>query len=134
MGRLSAAGHIDHHDVAARLQAHRTKARGDRRLAKVIYQAWADGAKFDGWSDLYKDEIWHEAFEKCGIDLSYYNARHRDFAEPLPWAHTSPGVNAEFLRRECERAYRSEASPNCREQCLGCGSRKYGGGVCYEKR
>ena len=97
-------------------------ARGDRRLAKVIYQAWADGAKFDGWTDLYKDEIWHGAFAKCGIDLSYYNARHRDFAEPLPWAHTSPGVNAEFLRREWEKAMQGALTEDCRRgRCSACG-------------
>ena len=28
-----------------------TISRGDRRLSKVIYQAWLDGAKFDGWSE-----------------------------------------------------------------------------------
>ena len=38
------------------------------------------------------------------------------------------------FKRECERAYNSEASPNCREKCMGCGAMKYGGGVCYEKR
>ena len=97
-------------------------ARGDRRLAQVIYQAWADGAKFDGWSDLYKDEIWHEAFEKCGIDLSYYNARHREFGEALPWAHTSPGVNEEFLRREWEKAMAGALTEDCRRgRCSACG-------------
>jgi radical SAM-linked protein len=97
-------------------------ARGDRRLAKVIYQAWADGAKFDGWSDLYKDEIWHEAFKKCGIDLSYYNARHREFGEALPWAHTSPGVNEEFLRREWDKAMAGALTEDCRRgRCSACG-------------
>ena len=97
-------------------------ARGDRRLSKVLYQAWQDGAKFDGWSDLYKDEIWHQAFEKCGVDLSYYNARHREFGEALPWAHTSPGVNEEFLRREWDKAMQGALTEDCRRgRCSACG-------------
>lgn len=59
-------------------------ARGDRRLAPVLYQARRDGAKFDGWSDLYQHETWLWAFEKCGIDMAHYNERTRNFNEALP--------------------------------------------------
>ena len=65
-------------------------SRGDRRLNQVIYQAWKDGAKFDGWTDLFKEDVWHEAFRQCGIDMKEYSERTRDFNEPLPWEHTSP--------------------------------------------
>ena len=97
-------------------------ARGDRRLAKVLYQAWQDGAKFDGWSDLYKHEIWLTALEKCGIDGRYYNQRTRDFNEPLPWEITSPGVNAEFLQREWQKAMQAALTEDCRRgRCSACG-------------
>ena len=96
--------------------------RGDRRLAKVIYQAWQDGARFDGWTDLFKEEIWQEAFKKCSIEPHYYNERERDLSEPLPWEHTTPGVDRNFLRREYEKALRAELTADCRRgDCTGCG-------------
>ena len=109
-------------------------ARGDRRLNKVMYEAYKRGMHFDGWSDCFSLQAWLDVFEACGIDPAFYANRCRSFDEVLPWDHLDYGVSKAFLRRECERAYRSEASPNCREKCLGCGAMKYGGGVCYEKR
>lgn len=97
-------------------------ARGDRRLAKVLYQAWADGAKFDGWSDLYQHDTWLEAFRKCGVDRYFYNGRHRSFDEPLPWEITSPGVNPEFLLREWKKAMEAALTEDCRRgACSACG-------------
>ena len=97
-------------------------ARGDRRLAPVLYQAWQDGAKFDGWSDLYQHETWLRSFEKCGIDMAYYNERTRNFNEALPWEITTPGVNKEFLLREWQQAMAGALTEDCRRgKCSACG-------------
>ena len=97
-------------------------ARGDRRLAKVIEAAWKSGAKFDGWSDLFKPDVWAEAFEVCGINPEYYSGRERDFWEPLPWEHTSPGVDKNFLLAEWEKSQVGETTRDCRRtSCTGCG-------------
>lgn len=97
-------------------------ARGDRRLNAVVCEAWKQGAKFDGWSDLFKNEVWLEAFRSCGIDLSYYNERTRAFDEPFPWEHTSPGVAREFLLREYRKAEAGQLTEDCRRgKCSGCG-------------
>ena len=97
-------------------------SRGDRRLSPVIYQAWKDGAKFDGWTDLFQNDTWLAAFEKCGIDLHFYNERTRSLEEPLPWEHTTPGVNKAFLRHEYEQALKEELTADCRRgKCTGCG-------------
>ena len=97
-------------------------ARGDRRLAKVIETAWKNGAKFDGWSDLFKFEIWQEAFEICGIDGKYFSERERNIYEPLPWEHTSPGVRKNFLIEEFEKSQRGKTTRDCRRTfCTGCG-------------
>ena len=109
-------------------------ARGDRRLNAVMLEAHRRGMRFDGWSDCFSLPAWLEVFEACGIDPAFYANRRRSFDEILPWDHLDYGVSKEFLKKECERAYRSQASPNCREKCLGCGAMKYKGGVCYEKR
>ena len=97
-------------------------ARGDRRLGKVLYQAWQDGAKFDGWSDLYQHDTWLKAFEICGVDMAFYNERQRDFNEALPWEITSPGVNKEFLLREWHHAMAGALTEDCRRgKCSACG-------------
>ena len=97
-------------------------ARGDRRLAKVIKTAWELGAKFDGWSDLFKFDVWQKAFEVCNVDAKYFNERDRNFYEPLAWDHTSPGVGKNFLAREFEKAQAAETTADCRRtSCTGCG-------------
>lgn len=97
-------------------------SRGDRRLAKVIYQAWLDGAKFDGWSDQFKYEVWLEAFHKCSINPEDYSQRERSFTEHLPWEHVSPGVNKEFFLREYKKACQQELTEDCRRgRCSACG-------------
>jgi radical SAM family uncharacterized protein len=97
-------------------------ARGDRRLNQVIYAAWQHGAKFDSWTDQFKPEAWQQAFNDCHIDPHDYNQRTRDLAERLPWEHTSPGVNKEFLLREFHHAQQAELTLDCRHgKCSACG-------------
>lgn len=97
-------------------------ARGDRKIAQAIYQAWKDGAKFDGWNDLFRNDVWHEAFAKCGIDLQLYNERTREPEERLPWEHTTPGVSKEFLLREYGKAINEQLTEDCRRgKCSACG-------------
>ena len=97
-------------------------SRGDRRLSAVIETAWRNGAKFDGWTDQFKDEVWKDAFCRCGAAPEFYSRRTRNLEEFLPWAHTSPGVSADFLRREWQRAQEAALTHDCRrETCTGCG-------------
>ena len=97
-------------------------ARGDRRLCKVIETAWRNGAKFDGWTDLFKFEAWQSAFESCGVDMKYFSERTRNIYDPLAWEHTSPGVNKNFLISEMEKSERGETTRDCRRtSCTGCG-------------
>ena len=97
-------------------------ARGDRRLAPVLHEAWKRGAKFDGWSDLFDDSRYFAAFEACGIDWEYYSRRTRTIGEPLPWAHTSPGVLERFLKSEWQKALAAALTEDCRRtHCTGCG-------------
>ena len=97
-------------------------SRGDRRLSAVIETAWRNGAKFDGWTDQFKDEVWKDAFRRCGVAPEFYSQRTRDLEEVLPWAHTSPGVSEDFLRREWQRAQEAALTHDCRrEMCTGCG-------------
>lgn len=115
--------HISYHYHDAktgRLEA--AFARGDRRLGRVLYEAWKLGCKFDGWTEMFQYDRWMEAFEKAGIDLDYYASRQRDLNEPLPWDHLSNGAAKAFLQREWQRAAAAELTHDCRhESCTGCG-------------
>lgn len=107
-------------------------ARGDRRLCKVIIKAVENGCKFDGWGEYFDFDTWLRAFDECGIDPDFYTARERDYEEVLPWEHIDIGVTKEFLMRENEKAKQAQTTPNCRQQCSGCGVKSFGTGVCYE--
>ena len=75
-------------------------ARGDRRLGRVIEEAWRNGAKFDAWSEYFDLERWQTAFRTCGVDPDFYARQERSYEEVLPWSHISVGVRpAYFLER-----------------------------------
>lgn len=109
-------------------------ALGDRRLCKVIEQAYRNGCKFDSWTECFDMEKWTAAFEKCGIKPEFYANRRKDYGERLAWDHLDYSVSKDFLIRENKRAHNAETTPNCREKCMGCGAGCYGEGVCIEKR
>ena len=107
-------------------------ARGDRRMADLIYTAWRKGCRFDSWSDMFKEDAWKEAIDECGIEASYYITREREKDEVFPWDHIDVGVRKEFLYREYERAQQGLTTANCREHCSGCGVMKIAShGICY---
>jgi radical SAM superfamily enzyme YgiQ (UPF0313 family) len=109
-------------------------ARGDRRLSKVIYEAFKMGCKFDGWSECFKYDKWMDAFKKCGVEPDFYNHRQRSYDEILPWSHLDYCVSNEFLIKENRLAHESMTTPNCREKCSKCGAACFKEGVCFEKR
>jgi radical SAM family uncharacterized protein len=105
-------------------------ARGDRRLGKVLVSAWENGCKFDSWDEHFKFDAWMDAFGKNGIEPSFYVNRKRQPDEVFPWDHIDMGISKSFLKKENERAYKGERTPDCRTQCSGCGASVFGGGVC----
>lgn len=107
-------------------------ARGDRRVGKVLLEAYRLGCVYDAWTEVFDYGKWLRAFENTGVDMAFYNERERKADELFPWDFIDIGVTKDFLRREWERAMKGEVTPNCREKCSGCGAAKFGGGVCYE--
>ncbi|MBI4329332.1 MAG: hypothetical protein HY685_05670 [Chloroflexi bacterium] len=71
-------------------------ARGDRRLGKVIYAAWASGCTLDTLSESFQAEGWHRAFASLGHSAADYT-RARDPSQPLPWRHIDMGLSPERL-------------------------------------
>lgn len=75
-----------------------------------------------------------EAFAECGVDFHFYTTRERELDEIFPWDFIDAGVTKEFLKREWKNAVEGKVTPNCRQQCSGCGAKSYGGGVCVENK
>jgi radical SAM family uncharacterized protein len=97
-------------------------SRGDRRLGKVIYDAWKSGSTFDAWDEHFNHQNWLDAFAKSGLEPAFYAQRERPLDELLPWAHIDVGVTSAFLKREYQRAIEDEATPDCRyKSCNACG-------------
>ena len=109
-------------------------ARGDRRTAKILYDAYKAGCLFDSWSEYFRNDLWMEQFEKNGLSLDFYTSREREKDELLPWDFIDAGVTKEFLWREYTKAKEEQVTPNCRKGCAGCGAKQFHGGVCYEPR
>ena len=109
-------------------------ARGDRRLGAVMETALSKGCHFDSWDECFELEKWNEAFEECGINPDFYANRTRPFEEISPWSHLDYGVTKKFLICQNKLAHEAKTTPNCREQCAGCGATVFGEGVCFEKR
>lgn len=109
-------------------------ARGDRKLAPAILQAYQNGCIFDAWHEMFHQEIWDQAFADHQIDIDFYTHRERSVDEILPWDFIDVGVTKQFFIREWERAKRAEVTPNCKQQCSGCGAAGFGGGVCFEDK
>ena len=109
-------------------------ARGDRRVGKVILNAYRKGCLYDAWSETFQNDLWMEAFDEEGIDIMFYTRRERDLEEVLPWDFIDVGVSKEFFKREWQRAKDQVVTPNCRMACQGCGAAVFGGGVCFEAK
>jgi len=107
-------------------------ARGDRRTGAVIEEAYRLGCLYDSWTEGFKQELWMQAFDNCGVDIDFYTLRPRETDELFPWDFIDIGVTKEFLKKEWERAISGVVTPHCREACSGCGAAVFGGGVCFE--
>ncbi len=105
-------------------------ARGDRRLGKVLFNAWQKGCRFDGWNEHFDYDAWMRAFNEESVDPSFYANRTREFNEKLPWEHIDMGVSKKFLERECIKAYEGKTTENCRARCSNCGINTFAGGIC----
>ena len=97
-------------------------SRGDRRIGAVLEEVWRSGGRMDAWSEYFSMDRWMKAFSAVGVDPEFYAYRQRSTDEVLPWGRVDMGVTERHLRRERDRAYASELSPDCRAECSGCGA------------
>jgi radical SAM family uncharacterized protein/radical SAM-linked protein len=74
-------------------------SRGDRRLGQVIYSAYREGARLDGWSEHFDVRRWTRAFDSAGLDISQFTGFINEDS-PLPWDHIDKGISKDFLKKE----------------------------------
>lgn len=101
-------------------------ARGDRRVGRVIEEAWRSGARFDGWSEWFSFERWERAAEVglagSGVDLDWFTTRERSAEEVLPWDHLDYGLDRDWLWNEWGDALAETEVADCRwDPCSNCG-------------
>lgn len=105
-------------------------ARGDRKVSKLILDAYHAGCMFDSWTEYFDFSKWMKVITDSNFDLEFYTTRERKEDELFPWDFIDAGVTKQFLRREYERGMKNEITPNCRASCSGCGAAIYETGVC----
>jgi radical SAM superfamily enzyme YgiQ (UPF0313 family) len=79
-------------------------ARGDRRIGRVVYEAWRAGARFDAWDETLRMDAWDAAFKTAGIDPAFYAHRTRGRDEVLPWDRVLAGDSKADLWDEYQQA------------------------------
>ena len=97
-------------------------ARGDRRLNRLLIDAWKSGCRFDGWTEFFDYERWMNVFNKANINPRSYADGYSNQKEKLPWDHIRIGVDRHFLEKEREQARNGIITTDCRHGiCSGCG-------------
>jgi radical SAM family uncharacterized protein len=104
-------------------------SRGDRRVAAIIRAAWADGARFDGWSEYFSFERWARAAGTAladePVDLDWYTTRERGYDEILPWDHLDAGLDRDWLWQDWQDSVAAGGAAevdDCRwTPCYECG-------------
>lgn len=96
-------------------------SRGDRRLGRVVFEAYRRGARFDSWPEMLDLDLWLSCMKEASLEPGFYT-RERGQDEILPWDHLDSGVTKGFLLLERAKAQRAQKTPDCREApCPGCG-------------
>lgn len=96
-------------------------ARGDRRLSKLLINAYRLGCSFDGWEEELDIEKWFEAFKQSSINAANYLAQ-RDVNSTLPWDLITGLAPKSYLLKEWEQAKNAVCTPDClTKNCSRCG-------------
>lgn len=97
-------------------------SRGDRKVGKLIYLAWKNGAVFDAWDDRFKPDIWHKTAAELGINLEDLACVDRAVGSRQPWDVIHIGLADWWLIKEWEKAITVKETAPCTENtCHACG-------------
>lgn len=91
-------------------------SRGDIRVARLVEIAFRLGARFDGWDEQFRWNLWETAFERWESETGVTREDYLGTIPVdgrLPWEHVDMGLADGFLLREYRRSLRDRASPPC---------------------
>ena len=91
-------------------------ARGDRKLSKVILNAYRKGCIYDSWGDYFSSQKWSDAFIEENVKKEPYKAVI-DEQKLLPWDFLNVGVSKEFLLKEKRLATSEVVTGGCHTGC-----------------
>jgi radical SAM-linked protein len=97
-----------HSEPLSRLEA--ILCRGDIRLASAVEKAVDLGARFDGWSEQFRQDIWDEALSDVDQHALLGPVGS---GERTAWDHVTAGVSETFLHREREKADTARTTAPC---------------------
>jgi hypothetical protein len=79
-------------------------SRGDRKVSRIIFNAWKKGAKFDAWGDSFVFERWAQAAGEAVINPHFYVTRRYAKDEIMPWDFIDTGISRDRLWSELNTA------------------------------
>jgi radical SAM family uncharacterized protein len=98
-------------------------ARAGEETADVIEAAWRLGARFDAWSEMFREDAWEQAFAAAGTSIDERATHEFGEWDELPWDHVRSGVSKEFLLDEWWQSRAEVATGDCRwDGCADCGA------------
>ena len=90
--------------------------RGDIRTARLVEIAWQRGARFDGWDEQLRWDLWQEALGQWESETGVLREDYLGTIPVdgrLPWDHVDVGLADGFLLREYRRSLKDRSSPPC---------------------
>lgn len=97
-------------------------SRGDRRVGEALIRAFELGARFDAWTEHFRNDLWQQAFRETGVDALAYACRTIPYEEALPWDHIDAGPTREYLMEDSRKAREDRTVHNCfGDHCNRCG-------------
>ena len=95
-------------------------ARGDRKVSKVILNAYKKGCVYDSWGEFFSIEKWNDAFIEENVEKRAYTAEI-DENTLLPWDFVDVGITKKFLLKERRASIEEKVTGGCQTGCKGCG-------------
>ena len=100
-------------------------SRGDRRVGRLLREAYQLGCKFDAWREHLDWDAWQQAFARWSATTGATPEtmlRARKLDEPLPWDHIDILVSKEWLQADYQLSRSSVWHGDCRHaKCDQCG-------------
>ncbi|MFW6133976.1 MAG: radical SAM protein, partial [Elusimicrobiota bacterium] len=94
----------------------RILSRGDKTLAKIVYTAYRNGARYDQWKENFNFSNWDKAFKQNKSRWQDYYYKEFEKLSTLPWDCVDAPVKKDMLRISYEKS--TKPGEKKRRECL----------------